>query len=353
MMIFSKLFLVILVSLAISACQDRSDPRYILEQYITRIARVTSINVRTTSHNDVTLPTLNQRQYPLPEIRIQALDALKLLNCPALSQSVAYRNSSLGKQMLPSQLYFHEKTLLRLIPDCIASISKKNKQSGITNKLSRLLTRKQDAFHAIEWNLMFANTEFIKQLNHTSVPLPLSGDAGQQGTELALVYLGKLLRDKSLKSPFTISELEGQLQQLSASGYSGQLLFSAIKLSQSLNQVSEILEQRLQQKAICSNGKKSIEADRLANVFQLFYVDVIQTYLADIHRRGNDFQILLNNILSVLPPPPSRAMLNYLHQITSAHHRNSIWYQLEHSIKQHTKTWQKVFHQCQMIPGNN
>ena len=342
--------LLLLSVLLLSGCSDRSSPDYFLEEYTTRLSRVTGIDISPPDIALPVLPPLRQRAYPTPDMRMKALDALGLLKCPALSQAVAYRNSSLGKQMLPSQHYFYEKNLLSLIPQCIRFLEQTDGNQETTDKLQTVFTEKQASFPAIEWNLIFANTEFSRQLESQGRFLPADAQTGFQGTREALNYLIRLLPDRTLEAPYTLTSLENHLQQVYASRYLGELIYSATALSQTLDHAANILERRLQKGPICP-AVNPAEEERLHNVFRLFYREKIQPYLARVHQEGSIIRNDIKRLLSFLPTAPDEETQRYLSVITQESNLNSPWYQLEQSIKHHTTAWGTILEQCGKTPA--
>ncbi|WP_419535597.1 DUF3080 family protein [Endozoicomonas sp.] len=342
--------LLLLAVFLLSGCSDQSSPDYFLEEYTKRLSRVTDVDLPGPDIALPALPPLRQRAYPAPDIRIKALEALDLLKCPALSQAVAYRNSSLGKQMLPSQHYFYEKTLLSLIPQCIRFLEQTDEDPEVIAKLQGVFTEKQASFPAIEWNLIFANTEFSRQLESQGRLLPADGQTGFQGTREALNYLTQLLPDQTLEAPYTLANLENHLQQVSASRYLGALIYTAAVLSQTLNHAATILERRLQKGPVCPAADPA-EEERLHNVFRLFYREKVQPYLARVHQEGGIIRNDVRRLLSFLPAAPDEEAQRYLRVITQASNLNSPWYRLEQSIKHHTSVWGRFLEQCGKTPA--
>ena len=338
-----------LLTMVLYGCSQRDAPEYFLAQYTTRLSRVTDTEVSAGKLLIPALPPLRQRSYPAPDVRLKALEAIDLLKCPALSQAIAYRNSSLGKQMLPSSHYFHEKTLLTLIPECIHTLQARaqdNRHGKIIDRLQELLKEKQTGFPGIQWNLLFANTEISQQLSSLGRSLPVNGPSGFQGTREALAYLARLLPDQTLAAPYTLDVLESHLQQVSASRYLGQQLYSATLLSQTLNHAASILEQRLHKGPVCQPGAHNDEQQRLYNVFRLFYQEQIQPYLSQIHRQGATIEQDWQQLLAQLPPAPTPAMAEYLQTLFG----NDL---LQRSITRHSHVWQTIFDQCGARPGRH
>ena len=358
-----RLVLILLISL-VAGCNQRSSPQYLMDEYLLRISRVTDqeIVADTDNADSLQLPPLKLRSYPLPDIRMKALDALDLLKCPALSQTVARRNSSLGKQMLPSQRLNYEKELINRLSDCIRFVTDSGGKPETVKLLREIALKKVMQLPAVRWNALFTDTELTRQLSGSGKLLSLSGDNGRQGSLEALHYLAAYLPDNSLEKPYTQAILEQHLQQLLASRYSGQLLASAQQLIQTLNQASWLLETRLEKRPVCPQGRMTPVAQRLQNVFRLFYAGDsanddsandygIQPFLAQVHRQGKEWRAALARVLRQLPPAPTPEMQDYLDSILSEHHQNSQWLALERATARHTRAWQKLLSQCGLMPG--
>ena len=278
---------------------------------------------------------------------MNAIDALGLIQCPGLSQLVAWRNSSLGKQMQPSQLLHYEKQLVNELSNCIQSLAGVEQQQELQKQLEDILVEKQNTLPAVRWNAVFADTELTKQLRSNGRLLSGNSDNGQQGTLEVLNYLTIYLPDSALLSPYDNRNLELQLQQLLASHYSGQLIYSVIKLTETLNNISEMLSMA---NIICPDKAATIKAERLNNVFRLFYIDAIQPYLAQIVRDGQGWRQRMSQLLKQLPVPPSVQMQHFIDSIILEQGEDSIWEALNKAVDTHTKNWQRIFTECGLMP---
>ncbi|MGI9277054.1 MAG: DUF3080 family protein [Endozoicomonas sp.] len=351
----ARLFILLFV-LLLTGCDQRSSPDYLMEEYLKRISRVTEQSL--SYHVPVQLPRppeLRLREHPVPDIRMKFLDALDLLSCPSLSQVVASRNSSLGKQMLPSQRLHYEKLLLARIGDCLHHLTGSDSKPETVRILREIAQQKTAQLPASRWNLLFAHTELAGQLSDTGRLLSLQGDDGRQGTLAALNYLAGYLPDNSLSQPYTRQELEQHLQQLHASDYSGKLLTSSRQLDITLNQAAAMLEARMATSPVCPKGQITPEAERLMNVFRLFYSGEgaigIQPFLARVHREGREWRQALSRIMKQLPPPPTPEMKVYLDSILTESSPGSLWHILEQATTRHTQVWQELLGQCGRMPG--
>lgn len=331
----------------VSGCDSRSSPEYLLNEYAARVSRVTEQPIPN-STPPLTLPPLRERQHSIPDIRVTALSALDLLQCPALSQKIAWRNSSLGKQMPPSKLLHYEKQLLNELSNCLEYLKEQQKDPETQQQLRTLLQQKREALPNVRWNLLFAETELARQLRNPPHLLPTTGDNGRQGTLTALNFMGHYILDQTLAAPYDSEQLELHLQQISASRYSGQLLASVQALTQTLNQVASMLNQAEIQ---CKNTLQVTQAERLNNVFHQFYADGLQPYLARVIKAGEEWRLTLLQLIQQLPPAPDPAMQSYLHAVTSAHASDSLWEQLDQAIQRHTHSWQTLLSQCNLMPS--
>ncbi|WP_257252426.1 MULTISPECIES: DUF3080 domain-containing protein [unclassified Endozoicomonas] len=343
-------FLALLLLFTLTGCGFRSTPEYQLEEYEERISTVTGQPMPSATVSFPELPPLRKRQYPLPDVRLKALEALNLLECPKLTQLIAHRNNSLGKQMQPSQLLHYEKKLIVQLKDCTYYLRQQDKKPELRVRLEVILQQKEAALPAAKWNMLLSNTELPGQLSGFQTLLPLHGDNGRQGTLEALNYLRFYLKDDRFSPPYDQQSLEMHLQQLTASHYSGQLLAAATAISNTLNRVSVMLEKS---NTICPQGRRSLKIERLNNVFRLFYVDSIQPYMAKVVSEGREWRSVVLPLLHELPAPPDKAMKDYLRAIGYSDSTFSVWHQLDKAILRHTRSWQKVLAECQMQPGQN
>ncbi len=343
-----RLLSLFLLSLLVSGC-DRSSPQYILHEYTVRISRVLDQpRVDVPLHLSI-VPPLKARQFVLPDIRLGFLQALDLLKCPVLSQEVGFRNSSLGKQLQPSQQLDYEKKLINALGQCITSLAEEEEAADTVQTLTTMLSEKRRLLPEVRWNAVFVGPELVQQLQGNGLPLPTQGDNGYQGTVEALNYLIGYLPDSTVQPPYQRAQLETYLQQLQASRYSGQLIVTAVMLTNTLNRVSDLLEAT---KAICPHGRVTARAKRLQNVFNLFYANQLQPYLVKTVREGNDWRLAFQGVMKVLPEPPSAAMGAYLQKILGES-KGSLWYSLNQSIQRHSLAWQGVLKQCALMPGVN
>ena len=340
--------------LLLTACSPSPEDVF-MQDYLKRISRVTGQSFSDFYPDPkTTVPALSDRQYVIASTLMKAITALDLLQCPKLSQKVAYRNSSLGKQMPPSQRLHYEKELLIELADCIEYLESSKTEDDILPILKTIYSSKQQQLPMVRWNVLFGGqTELVNQLHLTRYPLPgkqSDEKSGKQGTLTTLNFLTQYFPAQTTKTPYTRPELEKHLQQINASDYSGQLIRSALQLTHTFNETANMLEQRTNLSPICPNGKLTPTGERLYNVFQLLYAGKIQPYLANINQQGIVWQMTFSEFLKQLPAAPTSTMKSYLQHITSSREQPGIWRELQQSVLRHVDSWQAVFQQCRLQP---
>ena len=339
-----KLIVVYLISLLfLTACSPNAHYDNVMQDYLKRVSRVTDIEYKPFDNALFpAIPPLSSRQFNISDTTMKAFTALDLLLCPRLSQKVAYRNSSLGRQMMPSQRLHYEKELLIELEACIDYLQTREEPPEILEELQTIESRKRAQLPMVLWNAMFGNVEFIDQLHQTRYPLTDEGQ-GREGTLNSLHYLSRYFPDPDAQPPYSREELERHLQQFNASDYSGRLVYSVVRLTYTLNEIAFLLETSLNEKAICPDGKLNQTGERLMNVFKLIYIGKLQPYLSQISRQQDEWQQAVLMVLSQLPEPPTAEMSVYLDQLAA---RNGISANLQSAVLRHVKNWTVVFDRC-------
>lgn len=329
--------------LFLAGCSRDAHYENVMQDYLNRVSRVTGIEYQPFDNSLFpAVPPLSTRQFSITDTTMKAFTALDLLLCPRLSQKVAYRNSGLGRQMLPSQRLHYEKELLIELEDCIGYLQTREEPPEILAELRKIEVKKQAQLPMVRWNIMFGHVEFIDQLRQTRYPLT-DKDQGRAGTVNTLHYLSRYFPDFQTLTPYTREELERHLQQLNASDYSGQLIYSVVRLTYTLNETASLLETSLNNAAICPGGKMNTTGERLGNVFRLIYVGKLQHYLSQVSRQVSEWQQAVVLVLRQLPEPPTSEMSGYLHQLVAP---EGIAGSLGRSVLRHVKAWNTVFGRC-------
>ena len=71
--------------------------------------------------------------------------------------------------------------------------------------------------------------------------------------------------------------------------------------------------------------------------------------MAVIQRQGNPWFTLHDELMSQLLAPP--AIQNYQQQVVGISVKSSLWGKWVQARQRHTKAWQKILGQCNMMPG--
>jgi len=120
-------------------------------------------------------------------------------------------------------------------------------------------------------------------------------------------------------------------------------------LTNHLNAVAEAIDKRLSRKPFCFKGHQPPRANVLNNVFRKYYVQQVQPYMAEVEQNAKPWFTAHTAIIKKLPPTP--AMKVYADQVFSPQHNNSLWSRWIAARDRHTKAWQTILGQCNMMPS--
>ena len=146
----------------LAGCGPANDGLALQSDYLQRLQRsldaadVSAFDSRSVSQ--YRLPARRERILELPELRIGLLDLIiDARRCPHLQQLISQRNSSLGKQLMPSQRLGYEGDLLRAIDNCLPHLQD---DSSLKPALQRLANDKRQQLPAVFWNALNGSPEF-------------------------------------------------------------------------------------------------------------------------------------------------------------------------------------------------
>ena len=126
--------------------------------------------------------------------------------------------------------------------------------------------------------------------------------------------------------------------------------YLVVMMTQTLDRTAQAIETRLKRKPFCFPDHKPPRATTLYNVFQKFYAGKVQPYMAVIQRQGNPWFTLHDELITQLPT--SKDMQNYQQQVLGLDIQTSLWGQWVQARERHTKAWQAILGQCNMMPGS-
>ncbi|MGQ7957316.1 DUF3080 domain-containing protein [Pseudomonas sp. SP16.1] len=343
-----KRLALLLCPLLLAACGPADNGLALQADYLQRLDRALEsdgfVAFDSRSASQYRLPPRRERLLALPELRIGLLDlVLDARRCPHLQQLISQRNSSLGKQLVPSQRLGYEGDLLRAIDDCLPHLQD---DAGLKTTLQRLAADKRDQLPAVFWNALNGSREIERYLRFADQALPVA--FAEDGAALdALEQLAVIGAGLPQRLPPPAERLEPLFFALYASDQGGQLITSLASLRHSLDAASELLEQRQQRRPPCPLGQATPRGRILQNIFVKFYAGGLQPYLAQVDQRGRRWQAVLQQLQQIEGiPPATRTHLQRL-----AGEKDSLWQEFRVATARHVEAWQTLLNSCGLAPG--
>lgn len=332
----------------LAGCGPANDGLALQSDYLQRLQRsldaadVNAFDSRSVSQ--YRLPARRERILELPELRIGLLDlVIDARRCPHLQQLISQRNSSLGKQLMPSQRLGYEGDLLRAIDNCLPHLQD---DSSLKPALQRLANDKRQQLPAVFWNALNGSPEFEHYLRFADQALPV--DAQEDSAALdALQRLAHIGAALPAQLPPSAEQLEPLYFALYASEQGGQLITSLASLRHTLDAGSELLEQRQQQRPLCPLGQATPRGRILQNIFVKFYAGGLQPYLARVDQRGQQWQAALLQLQGIEGIPTGTRE----HLLRLAGEQDSLWQDFRTATARHVKAWQTLLNSCGLAPG--
>ncbi|WP_457977331.1 DUF3080 domain-containing protein [Ectopseudomonas composti] len=332
----------------LAGCGPANDGLALQSDYLQRLQRsldaadVNAFDSRSVSQ--YRLPARRERIQALPELRIGLLDlVIDARRCPHLQQLISQRNSSLGKQLMPSQRLGYEGDLLRAIDNCLPHLQD---DSSLKPALQRLANDKRQQLPAVFWNALNGSPEFEHYLRFADQALPV--DAQEDSAALdALQRLAHIGAALPAQLPPSAEQLEPLYFALYASEQGGQLITSLASLRHTLDAGSELLEQRQQSRPLCPLGQATPRGRILQNIFVKFYAGGLQPYLAQVDQRGQQWQAALLQLQGIEGIPTGTRE----HLLRLAGEQDSLWQDFRTATARHVKAWQTLLNSCGLAPG--
>lgn len=338
----------LLCLLLLAACGPANDGLALQSDYLQRLQRsLDAADVNAFDNRSVSryrLLARRERLSEIPELRIGLLDlVIDARRCPHLQQLISQRNSSLGKQLMPSQRLGYEGDLLRAIDACMPHLQE---DSSLKATLQRLASDKRQQLPAVFWNALNGSPEFENYLRFADQALPVDTleDSAALGALQRLASIGAAL---PAQLPPNTDELEPLFFALYASEQGSQLITSLASLRHTLDVGSEMLEQRQQDRPLCPLGQATPRGRILQNIFVKFYAGGLQPYLAKVDQRGQQWQAALLQLQRIDGIPA--ATREHLQRL--AGEQDSLWQDFRAATARHVKAWQALLNSCGLAPG--
>jgi hypothetical protein len=341
----------------ISACSQAPEEQTLMHTYVIRVANVLDEPSQwdTDQLAVPTLPSQRQRFQHTTDISEGLLDVLDLGRCDLLSL-IASRNSSLGKLAVPSQRMIYEIQFYVKIRQCLTlAADDPTIEPDLKDRIEKIVRIKQNNMPFILWNALYTGREIDASLALNQAPLPFI-QADHTTTLQALkklsfivssVFSPTITTDKSLL--VNLINIEQDYESIYRDPLGTPLLKSLVLLEVTFNNVSDSIDNRLARRAMCFDNMRNPQADILKKVFLVYYARQIQPYMAQIQRIGPQWFSTHEKILSFLPVPEE--IKKYAAQVFTTDTDISIWKRYINARNRHTKAWQRILTQCNLMPS--
>ncbi|MDP4528530.1 DUF3080 family protein [Alkalimonas delamerensis] len=313
------------------ACSPANERQ--LDNYQSRLERVAGIQPGQVTPAAVDpLPSARSLLHPLPDLRLDLLDAWASRQC-GLDALIAERNSSLGRVQSHSLRLNYELRLLQQLEQCQQNSSL---APALQQQLADIQSSKQDTIELSFFNMLHADQTLRQQWHGQRQLLPLQGQQALLETQHALQQLNALRtaidqQDWQQAAAIDIEAALGVLhryQTLASLQYSQRYLVGWLD---ALN--SSLLP--IPADSFCPNQRPSDTLSILSTVFLKFFAEELQPYFNQ-HQRH--MQALWPELVQLYAESPLLPLLEQRYQDTA----NT----LQQQILAHVGWWQQLNAEC-------
>lgn len=344
----------LLLTLLLTACAE-PDARDMLEDYATRVGNAleepVGLDLDQALAQRAALPPRRDRLFEIATVREGLIDVLDFRHCDLL-HAIAERNSALGRVATGSQRLIYELQMLPALRACRSRLDQQDELAPrLRARLDDIIALKQRSLPRLVWNALYTSAEMEQQFTLNSPPLPLEGHGLLAPLQPALQHfadIAALTHHDDWQPPAFTPTLEQDFEALYRSDFGARWLTSMTLLTHTLERTADAIERRLARRQICFNRQPNNRARIIRNVFQTYYAGALQPYLSLVHRQGQRWIALQQQILQPLPiPAASQDYFNALFGPGS----DSLWQHYLQARDRHTRNWQQLLRQCGMMPG--
>ncbi len=300
-------------------------------EYMQRLANVLDVDsMPAPTLNPISTPTKRELHTELDRVSLGLLESYQLRAC-GLFNLIAEKNSLLGKVQDQFSNIDYEIKLLVTLDHCIEDYPLSTEDSKTLHELRRT---KQAHFPTHVTNLVLTSDALRNQLNGNGW---LEGSASIVPVKQALNDIALLSLSHIEQANLDTYSIQKHQEVIDKSEVIGELYFSLVRANQWLDMTTVLLQQHTNSVA-CGKGRDMTQFRYLKNVFQLFYIDQIQPYLADLNRTYTELQPSLEFIELQYKSKQSNYPISEAHQ-----------YFMQSTLN-HVKFWQSLFKRCNALP---
>lgn len=344
----SGLLLLAAAGLFLTGCNPFSSAEPMMDEYVERVARVLDLDFELSERPPASnLPRRRDRQLPMPELDMGMLDFLSLYGCE-LQYVIGEKNSVMGKVMQPLNRLRYELRFIEAGNDCLPEVSR----DGVRESLEEAIASKKKTLPVVLWNATWGVEEMESLFTLAKGDYPVAPE-GNPVLDLAL--------DANRLNEVTENLLSGDLspsldfvgavqQRWQAEYRAGQLINSARLLIARLNDASALLQQRLEARPLCLDGKPNNQSDIVQSMFFSVYIEKVQPYMGDVRQASDQLIDPLARLASMQNETMPQAFRDWSRYHLANAGDDSLWARLDRVMAEHTRLWQTLLEQCGLRP---
>lgn len=322
-----------------------------------RVSNTLDVEIDTQLKIGESIPLLPRKRHRIKKtetVHQGLLEVLDLKYCDGLLHLIAQRNSNLGRVMLPSQQMVYEIRFLKNIKSCRSLINKDPTQDqALKRKIETIYQIKSRNLKNQIWNGIFGSDAVAANFSRSELPIPAQGETGFGATRDAFAQLQRLASlspDQHWMDKLEfLDAIEGSYKTLNTNRYGSRFLKSLALVTETMEKTATAIDTRLNQKPFCYPGHNSQKRMILSTVFTKFYSQKFQPYLSRIHRNGEAWLSIQAQLFDRFEATPE--MAQYFMQALSLTEKDSMWQRYINARDKHTKAWQRILRQCQLMPN--
>ncbi|UZJ45529.1 DUF3080 domain-containing protein [Marinimicrobium sp. C6131] len=327
----------------LSACQPTPPAEAMLDDYLTRLSRVLSVEIPPTDGAPAPrMPPPRELQVELEPLSINLLDFWGFRQC-GLAEVLGERNSILGRVMVPSQHLHMDGRILQQLRYCIQTLE----DQELVALAEDLEQRKRQQWPTRYWNASAAAPELRAFWSPSTTPLTPGREASFQEALTALAFLAQLPERLNQQRWPERPDLESHYKALEQYALGGKLLQSLVLGTHHIHAANQMLQEAHQEETLCPAGLQKRELEYARNVMVKVFVGEVQPWLAAVNRRATSVIKHYETLLDQQPAEQRPTIQPFFDQVTERH------FTFQNSLRDHVDLWKTLFEGCdsQAIPS--
>ncbi len=316
------------------SCEKQNSLNEKFSTYQSRLANATKTTPLPLSPDEaIPLPSKRVLFLPLTDLRVNLLDAYELKDC-GLFDLIAEKNSILGKIQGEFQQLQYDLDFIYISENCINQINDPSLRTALTEAYQI----KKSELNRVVSNAISGSNAWRTQLTYNDhQPLPEQGVS----PELIIAIEGftqPLLPNNNLDD-HQDTQLINTQENIEKKPALGRLFYSIDESTRWLNTISQQLN-RDNHQILCGLHRNNTQFAIAYRVFQHFYIDELQPYLAMLN---SEYLSLSPSLLAIHQFLPSNTAFT---PYSKAYFQGEHYEQFKQAIKNHIVVWQSLIERC-------